>query len=189
MLMININGNLNFKQLKQAKTIMELKLNSWYVWLWDYTYSETVPNNLCPLFWKLAVAILLFIPNVIFRIPTNIFNACQKHDWNLIDVARTGFGIIFYIATFGACWILYFEYNYILWLFDAYSYDSLYATFGGIFLCIGIFLIIRYFWLEYNTGYKIENVADTIKEKASNNIIINYTKAWYNNHCPKITWK
>ena len=51
---------------------MNLKLNSWYVWLWDYTYSEKVPNNLCPLFWKLVVAILLFIPNVIFRIPTVI---------------------------------------------------------------------------------------------------------------------
>lgn len=168
---------------------MELKLNSWHVWLWNYTYSENVPNNLCPLFWKLVIAILLFIPNVIFRIPTNIYNACQKHDWNLIEEGRTGMGILGYVFTGAIGFTIWLKYNYILWLFNAYSYDSLAATFGGMFIYIAIFLIIRYFWLEHNTGNKIENVADTIKEKASNNIVINYTKAWYNNHCPKINWK
>lgn len=168
---------------------MELKLNSWYVRLWYYTYPETIPNNLCPLFWKLIVAILLFIPNVIFRIPTNIFNACQKHDWDKIDVGRTGMGILGYVITAAIGFIIWLEYNYILWLFNAYSYDSVSATFGGMVLCIAIVLIIRYFWLEHNAGYTLENKLDKVSNKLSNNIVINYTKAWYNNHCPKITWK
>ena len=48
---------------------MELKLNSWYVWLWNYTYNKQLPSNLCPFFWKLILAIILFIPNFILRLP------------------------------------------------------------------------------------------------------------------------
>ena len=74
---------------------MNLKLNSWYVWLWNYTYAKDVPNNLCPLFWKLVVAILLFIPNVILRIPVTIVNLISKNPVERGD-GRTGIGFFIY---------------------------------------------------------------------------------------------
>lgn len=159
---------------------MNLKLNSWYVWLWDYTYSERVPNNLCPLFWKLVVAVLLFIPNVIFRIPTVIVNLFYNR--NKIIEGRTGIGILIYMFLITSVFVLYSIYNYLLWLFEAYSYDKDCAAFGGIGLCVALFFLIRYYWLKKDVGY-------AIKETATDNIIVNYASSWYNKHCPKINWK
>lgn len=159
---------------------MNLKLNSWYVWLWDYTYSERVPNNLCPLFWKLVVAVLLFIPNVIFRIPTVIVNLFYNRDKTI--AGRTGIGILIYMFLITSVFVLYCIYNYLLWLFEAYSYDETLAACGGGFLCVALLLLIRYYWLEKDIGYAIEKTA-------TDNIVVNYASSWYNKHCPKITWK
>lgn len=159
---------------------MNLKLNSWYVWLWDYTYLERVPKNLCPLFWKLVVAVLLFIPNVIFRIPTVIVNLFYNR--NKIIEGRTGIGILIYMFLIASVFLLYSIYNCLLWLFEAYSYDKVGATVGGILLCVALFFLIRYYWLKKDVGY-------AIKETATDNIIVNYASSWYNKHCPKINWK
>lgn len=160
---------------------MELKLNSWYVWLWNYTYETNVPNNLCPLFWKLIVAILLFIPNLILRIPIVIINLFSKSKMEQGD-ARTGIGAVIYIGFFVTGFVIDCLYNYSLWLFNAYSYNNAAATIGGCILTVTGFFIIRYYWLEQDIG-------EEISEKVSNNIIVNYSKSWYNNHCPKINWK
>ena len=160
---------------------MQLKLNSWYVRLWNYTYPETVPNNLCPLFWKLVIAILLFPINIVLRIPVNIMNLFTKNKVERGD-ARSGIGFGIYAIIIGTAFILTCLYNYILWAINAYSYDNGCASLGGLFLVVGAFFIIRHYWLMYNTGYKIEHTV-------SNNIVVNYTKSWYENHCPKINWK
>ena len=160
---------------------MELKLNSWYVRLWNYTYPETVPNNLCPLFWKLVIAILLFPINIILRIPVNIMNLFVRNKVDRGD-ARSGIGFGIYAIIIASAFILTCLYNYILWAINAYSYDGEFASIGGLFLLVGAFFIIRHYWLTYNTGYKIEHTV-------SNNIVVNYTKSWYENHCPKINWK
>lgn len=160
---------------------MELKLNTWYVWLWNYTYAERLPDNLCHFFWKLVIAILLFIPNFILRIPATIINLLSKDKWGRGD-ARTAMGIIGYVIIIACSSILASIYNWLLWLFNAYSYNSIAAFTGGIFLLAGIAGIITYYWLEYKTGNKIVY-------SLKNNIIVNYTNAWYYKHCPKINWK
>jgi hypothetical protein len=160
---------------------MKLKLNSWYVWLWNYTYSQDLPNNLCPMFWQLIGAILFFIPNVIFRIPINIINMFSEDTVERGD-DRTKVGMVIYGLlglTVAVCIALF---NWLLWLFGAYSYDSALATIGGMLLILALFFTIRYFWLENKVG-------KTIVNKTSNNMIVNYTKAWYNNYCPKINWE
>ena len=43
------------------------------------------------------------------------------------------------------------------------------------------------FYIKRNMDKK--NADRTIKKTVSNNIIVNYSKSWYNNHCPKINWK
>jgi hypothetical protein len=78
--------------------------------------------------------------------------------------------------------VLFTLYNYLLWLFGAYSYNSNGAVCGGFILCLGLFFLIRYFWLKKDIGYAIEKTA-------TDNIIVNYVSSWYNKHCPKITWK
>lgn len=160
---------------------MNLKTNSWYVKLWDYMYAEDLPNNLCPFFWKLISAILLFIPTVILRIPVTIFNIFSINKIKKGD-GRTGIGIIMYIIIVLLIFAILSIYHWILYLFNAYSYDNELATCGGFFLSVILLFIIRELW--------VKNDLNTIsKEKISNNIIVNYTKSWYNNYCPKINWE
>ena len=97
---------------------MELKLNTWYVWLWNYTYGESLPNNLCPFFWKLVAAMLLFIPNLILRIPVVIINLFHsKHNRMGKNDARTGIGSVIYVIVVIAIFIIMCLYNYVLWFY------------------------------------------------------------------------
>lgn len=162
---------------------MNLKTNTWYVKLWDYTYAEGLPDNLCPFFWKLVTAMLLFIPNVILRIPVVFMNTFMYSKYNQIEKGdpRTAIGIIIYAMIIVIIFYIFCLYNYILWLFQAYSYNSSAATYGGFLLFLTIGIIIARIWDK-------KDVTDKLKEKTSNNIIVNYIKAWYNNHCPRIKW-
>ena len=158
---------------------MNLKTNSWYVWLWKYTYSTSLPSNLCPFFWKLILAIVLFIPNVILRIPTTVTNIINK---DCVEEKRTLYGILVYICISAVMIICYAVYNWALWLFNAYSYDGHAAFGGGLFLITGFAGVIVYYYEE-------KKITLSIKESIKNNILINITKAWYNKRCPKINWK
>ena len=158
---------------------MNLKTNSWYVWLWDYTYSTSLPNNLCPFFWKLILAMILFIPNVILRIPTIVINMTPG---NHVEEARTGLGILVYFCILTVMIICYAVYNWVLWLFNAYSYDGHAAFGGGITLIASIAGITAYYYEE-------KEITLSIKKNIKNNILLNMADAWYNKHCPRITWK
>lgn len=41
---------------------MELSINSWHSKLYNIFYTKGLPQSLCPYFWKLVLAIFLFIP-------------------------------------------------------------------------------------------------------------------------------
>ena len=155
---------------------MELKLNSWYVWLWKYTYNEKLPSNLCPFFWKLILAIILFIPNFILRLPLVIGSIFYKR----IEKESSALGIIIWIILVFCMFITYSLFHFIMYLFDAYSYDSGAALCGGVILVsLGVVVICNYLC---NKSYYLEN-------NLKNNIIISYTKSIYGKYCPKINWK
>lgn len=161
---------------------MELKIKSWYVWLWEYTYAEDLPNNLCPFFWKLILAMLLFIPNIIFRIPTSIGNLIFKDKKIERGDARTGIGIFLYGVIFAILFVLHCEYNLLKATLGFYSYNQFAANVGLFMIIVALCILIGYYWKKNITTNKIKNIA-------SNNILVNFTKAWYNNHCPRINWK
>src|ERR1700721_1251272 len=48
---------------------MELSSTSWHSKLYMFTYNSSLPISLCPYFWKLVLAIVLFIPLTVFYIP------------------------------------------------------------------------------------------------------------------------
>jgi hypothetical protein len=160
---------------------MELKTKSWYVWLYNYTYNSKLPENLCPFFWKLVTAIILFIPNLILRLPVSIVNMITKDGFHKGD-GRTGIGIIIYTIVTIIIFYIIGIYHYILWALNFDNYNSTLATLGGIISIIICILIIREIWIKKNVKY-------TLEDKISNNIIVNYCKSWYKNYCPKINWK
>jgi hypothetical protein len=152
---------------------MELKLNSWYVWLWNYTYDTRLPDNLCPFFWKLVLAIILFIPNVILRLPVNILRIFDKD----VEV-NSAIGAFVWLVFISVTLITYTISHWILWLVDAYSYDSAAANVGGFVVIATILFSIYYYLFESNKSINLDN-----------NILITYIKSVYNKHCPKINWK
>ena len=160
---------------------MELKLNSWHVWLYNYTFNSKLPDSLCPYFWKLVLALLLFPINVVLRLPVYIsflFIDTYKDEYS----ERTGSGIFLWFLIVFCIFAPIAIYHNILWWFNAYSYNNDLAICGG-FLLIIIAVIIIAVLNENN------DIAYNIKYKAKNNILVNYSKAWYNNYCPKINWK
>jgi len=159
---------------------MELKTKSWYVWLWEYTYAEDLPNNLCPFFWKLIVAMLLFIPNVIFRIPVTIFNLFATYPIKRGD-DRTGNGIGTWLVLFAIVTIIALNYYLFLWLMG--DDKALAWAMGAILMDTMILtVLIKIIWDQNYIG-------DILAYKASYNMLVIFTKSWYNKHCPRINWK
>ena len=152
---------------------MELKLNSWYVWLWNYTYDTRLPDNLCPFFWKLVLAIILFIPNVILRLPLNILKIFNKN----IEV-ESGIGAFVWLVFISVTLITYAIFHWILWLVNSYNYDSGAASAGGFIIIATVLCSIYYYLFESDKSINLNN-----------NILITYTKSVYNKHCPRINWK
>jgi hypothetical protein len=131
---------------------------------------------LCPFFWKLVLAIILFIPNFILRLPLVIVNIFTKK----IEKESSALGVIIWLILSAFTITTYSLFHFFMYLFDAYSYDSGAANCGGIVLVsLGVGIIYNYL---HNKSYYLEN---TLK----NNIIISYTKSVYGKYCPRINWK
>jgi hypothetical protein len=131
---------------------------------------------LCPFFWKLVLAIILFIPNFILRLPLVIVNIFNKE----IEKESSALGAIIWIILCAFTITTYSLFHFFMYLFDAYSYDSGAASCGGIVLVsLGVGIIYNYL---HNKSYYLEN-------SLKNNIIISYTKSVYGKYCPRINWK
>lgn len=63
---------------------MTLSTKSWYHWVYKMTYgwSSAPPNNLCPYFWKLVVAFILFIPFFVFNLITFTIDLFDERDYH-----------------------------------------------------------------------------------------------------------
>lgn len=167
---------------------MKLNLKSFHVWLYKITYTtnnydKRLPTNLCPYFWKLVFAFIVFIPNIILQIPIHIFDlfSYNKFD-NRIGEYRI-FGLITYV---GIGFVLGYIYTIIQWfkmMFNAYSYDYRLAIVGYIVTSILAIIFIVIGILEY-----YENKEYVYKEKKPS-IIKEFIKAKYNKYCPKIDWE
>lgn len=161
---------------------MKLSTKSWHSWLFRYTYGkDNLPDNLCPYFWKLVLAMILFPVLFIFCLPA--FILCRS----------TGDNDLFEEGVFSPALAFSFVINLALVLiigmigmwFD-FNNEFLVAA-GGcgwlIAICAGIDQLVRYIKSKrvktYGTMYR--------EEKPS--ILIEFIKAKYNKYCPKITWK
>jgi len=163
---------------------MNLNLNSWYVKLWNFTYSTThLPNNLCPFFWKLVAAILLFIPNLVLRIPVYVTNLFYKHKIDRIRQGdgRTGMGVGLYLILAVIILVIISFWHLGLYLFTLQSYDIGLVGFSLFCIAVGIILFTMHWLKNRNSKRKIHSFF-------TNNILITFTKAKYNKYCPSINW-
>ena len=53
---------------------MKIKTNSIHAKIYRFVYSSDLPMNLCPYFWSLIWAIVVFIPDLIIKLPVLLWN-------------------------------------------------------------------------------------------------------------------
>jgi hypothetical protein len=160
---------------------MKARKNSLHAQLYQFVWDGGLPNNLCPYFWKLILAVIFFIPLAIIQLPMLIvikFQGDDILDEDSEDRSLIGF-LIWGIIFIGSIYIIS-TYEWIRAMIGCYDYSYQFAN-CGIFinliaLFIGIILLVKYL-REIN---HVEHHPNIVKE---------FVKAKYNKYCPKIDWE
>jgi hypothetical protein len=175
------------------------KRNSLHASLWRFTYSEILPDNLCPYVWKLVPAVILFLPLLILRIFRWLgFNLDFTHS-QYNKYATVGRKQIEGLATICMTGIVLFygwiTFNAVKFLIN-FTYQKDAAMIGLLLNAVIVIILLILFII-----YLKEKREDYISEKewkAQENgqewkprtrIIADFISAWYHRNCPKINWE
>lgn len=185
---------------------MEISKKSWHFWVYSHFYmyaTETywLPKNLCPYFWKLMLALVLFIPLTIFLLPytllTFVISLIDKEEEFSYPVYVEDFfkGLF---TNFGG--FLLFVMVDMWWCIPTAAQfksgkESPIFMFGVICWVILITLGITQLCIKIKEGIQkrkrikrplVPMVELKIKQP---NIFVEFIKAKYKKHCPMIQWK
>lgn len=169
---------------------MIAKTDSTHAKLYKFTYTSDLPKNLCPYFWKLVGAVIVFIPNFILQLPFLIVGLFDK-DTNEHCNERRLFGGFIELAIAVAIGYIYITVQWIKWMFDCYSYSKDGATGGGmvnLFITV-IFIIFLVKELISNWKDRRHVARGNDPVERTPNLIAEFIKAKYNRYCPQIEWK
>lgn len=174
---------------------MKLNQNSPSAKLYRWFYgTEVMPTNLCPYFWKLAVAYIFALPVAIWTFPYTI---SYIDDDNRETIGqRLGISLLgWIIIALAVCMISVFGI-----FFKIPEQDTPYFTSVIIgFACWGCALVIvikesvdrlqeKYRDRKYRERRRRQNGELIIKERKPS-LIVEMIKAKYNKYCPQINWE
>lgn len=170
---------------------MNLNPYSWHAYLYRYTYGKEVcelPKSLCTYFWKLVLAIIIFIPGypgIILKLSFSRKDWDHKMAFPIIGMILNFFVIIsgtdrFHISTINKLW------------------SSFWLVYGWGWIIIG--LVIASMICLFFMAWLASIISDAIKSKREikpynyhkpdkTYILFEFTKAFFNKYCPKIQWK
>lgn len=154
---------------------MTLNYNSFNAKLYRYFYdANSMPDSICPYFWKLLMAWVFIIPVSIFSFPAVIGEIITKQSYGL---GRMFFSLILYVVLYCIVSMIFT----VMIFFNEYNSESIIVKMGS----TGIL-----FWLLAI----VITVVETVKYIRSNNkledsVIVGFVKSKYNRYCAKITWK
>jgi hypothetical protein len=171
---------------------MTLNENSLNANLYRWFYGKfNLPTNLCPFFWKLVAAWILLIPFSLFCLPTIVMDIFSD-DFTLGKGKpgdRLWISLVIWIGLFLAtCMIL----GIVFMFCDLGSFTNMATT--GIFLWVigficGIGYLCSHGYEKYqDSKKKYDQWGYRIYEEKTDNILIGFIKAKYNEWCPVITW-
>ena len=171
---------------------MTLNENSLNANLYRWFYGKfNLPTNLCPFFWKLVAAWILLIPFSLFCLPTIVMDIFFSN--STLGKEKPGdrlwISLVIWIGLFlatcmGLAIVLFFT--------ELGGFTDLGRT--GILLWIIGFIIGTIYLFSH--GYdkyqdskkKYGEYGRRIYEEKTDNILIGFIKAKYNEWCPVITW-
>lgn len=154
---------------------MTLNYNSFNAKLYRYFYdANSMPDSICPYFWKLLIAWVFIIPVSIFSFPAVIGEIITKQSYGL---GRMGFSFLLYIALYCIVSMVFT----VMIFFNNYDSESIIvkkmSSAGIIFWIVAIGVII------------VEVVKYIRDNKLEDSVIVGFVKSKYNKYCAKITWK
>lgn len=169
---------------------MKFSKNAWHARLYSLTYGTdaSLPTNLCPYFWKLVLAGVVFAPLSLYYIPLFLILLALYYIGDNKDIVKYArgegylssnivFGIIATVAlivvySMIACWFYPFGSSRDVAIIGHALWILLFL--GGI-----IYLLI---WLR--DKYRSKRV-----KEPSPNIITEFIKAKLQKYCPQIEWE
>lgn len=170
---------------------MKINTNSWHVKLHKYIFTNRLPDNLCPYFWRIVKSLIFVIPAFISRLPlylawlfemlfkkTDYTNSFLVNYRNEDRSLENMFGFLMYVLLCVIYSLGLIEYNYFRKVMN-YSFDSFFAETGymtNILILIIIGLIVLY------------EIICLARKNKTPNLLKEFIKAKYHKYCPKIEW-
>lgn len=171
---------------------MTLNENSLNANLYRWFYGKfNLPTNLCPFFWKLVAAWILLIPFSIFCLPTIVldifsgdFTLGKEKPGDRLWISLVVWIVLFLATCMGLGIALFFT--------ELGSFTGLGRT-GILLWVIGLIIGTIYLFVHGYEKYqdskkKYDQWGYRIYEEKTDNILIGFIKAKYNEWCPVITW-
>lgn len=174
---------------------MKLSKNSWHAKLYNLTYSTVLPKNLCPYFWKVMLALILFFPFAAIFTPLKIFwlikNKINKDEMP-DEISDDGFlsELLAMALVLDAALFCLFSMVY-MWFGNVFDKkNTVFEVFGWLGYLI-IFVGFIVFVVEKIKERREENwvYSDEPYKEKQPNILKEFVKAKYNKYCPQIEWK
>jgi len=160
---------------------MKLYKNSFSAKLYQYFYSVNdwqMPKSLCPYFWKLVIAYLLFIPLEILAMPFNIcvviYNVIkqEKAFKGMFDCDIPPIGKVLIVALFCSLLTgLFYAFIPLINLFHPVSKEVLIGGYVTDFFALIIGIVAFFVWYKDN-----------------DNLMKDYISAKIKGICPRIEW-
>lgn len=181
---------------------MKIKINSWHTQLYflfyggfesyikgydendNRIYEHKLPRSICPYFWKLVLAVLLFAPFTIIILPWLIVEMIQEKDvvqkqkkGGFFDEGRIilGLGIWFFIS--------------ILVSMVLYPFNNANKLMESLAICGYLMTIITvFFLLIVGTSNLIKRITRK-KTESKPSVLSTYIQARKDKVCPPIQWE
>lgn len=177
---------------------MQLRTNgpvvSAYRWLYGIGRYD-LKNNFCPIFWMMVLGAFLIVPYAIFCLPVVL---SELYDKNYENGDRSfGERIGISLAVYFCIFLAWSVGQFFAYLFGYYaSFDMKLIPLGAIVTIALIGLTSGYFFHQYTQRLKRKKqverwAAEDRGEKIPDSIgtiIKNIWSAFYDKHCPRITW-
>lgn len=160
---------------------MKASTQSLHAKLYKFTYLGNLPESLCPYFWKLVLATIIFIPNFILQLPAICMDKFDLTEENCHD--RMGRGFAFYFIIIVAILFAVGNYNIVGYFAGNNFYPDMIPPAVVIdIIALAVLIVVGYHSIK--DAYSIKY---PYKEKHPS-IIKEFVKAKYNKYCPKIEW-
>ena len=182
---------------------IKLKKRSWHSIMYKIFYRSDVPQSLCPYFWKGIIAIVFFVPMVIWALPEIIVETIKhkRDDYDseeyLEDQFSGEFGAMRFFVNLVAWAILACLGATFIWTYPFFADGIVNGWLLGWPVIFGVII-----WIliesdvipakEWRDNYRFNRRSRKMNDSTESTPVGKVAKEWvkgiYKKYCPKITW-